>query len=109
RDIRFKSNKWFILEHFERDTFSLCKRVLRRTGHHHLVPSKRNHLNLPPSLRKGYDSEVNSIVETRLVDFVCPAVFDSDVDLWILLQEALDVRGQFVEAYTVNSSDTDAA
>src|SRR6185436_8491167 len=76
--------------------------MMRTDGEVHLLPAQRHNFDSSITLRVRDQAKVDDVADYIVVNLVCAAVFDVDVDRGIRFEKPLQVWGQVVEPDTVN-------
>src|SRR5262245_26318554 len=109
RDVPLEGDEIFPGERLDAHAMAARQLMFGVANDDELVVAKRNDGEVRPPERQRDNAEIDSVVETGLVDFVGATVFDVDFYLRVGLDEPFDVGRQLVQADAVNGGHLDRA
>src|SRR5439155_16974927 len=101
-DVPLEPNESLSVQTADINSLLARKHMLRTAHKNQRVASQRNDFDLRPLSRISHNTHVDHMVYYILVHLIWPAVFDMNVYLRIRLDEALQHRGQLVNADRVD-------
>src|SRR5262245_58711361 len=107
RDVALERDEIFPYNALQTHPASMRQFVIAMTDDDPFILPKWNDFEVRFAQRQGDDSEIDQIIQTGIVDFVCPAVFDMDIDLWMRFDEPFDEGRQFMQPHAVDRCDAD--
>src|SRR5262245_14827358 len=107
RDVSLEGDEIFSGERLDAHAMAARQLMFGVANDDELVVAKRNDGEVRPPEWKRDNAEIDSVVETGLVDLVGATVFDVDFNLRVGLDEPFDVGRQFVQADAVNGGHLD--